>query len=133
MRGKGKSPGIVFTPWSEKSPEEREAIKTRNAKGDEGIRAAEAFLRAHPIVRDRAMALSKRSLHFSNEDWPHELTLEWRSLKVLMVELFEKSEHFSDFLGPDVSDEDRTAYFQYGLQFLGGKLSRGTFDFDSSD
>lgn len=119
----------MFTPYSEKSDEERVAIVKRQRDMEAGIAAAAGYVRSNKFIRDCAIKLSTRSARFTNENWPSELSQEWRKFSLSVVESYTDGKFNPAFLEGERSDEELRPFFSYGLQFVVRELRNGEFEF----
>ena len=119
----------MFTPYWQKSDEERAAIAQGERDREAGIAAAADFIRANQIICDSAIELSVRSAPVSNENWTSELSQEWRDFSLSVIESYIGGKCNPAFLEGERTSEELEAYFSYGLQFVVSKLKHGEFEF----
>jgi hypothetical protein len=119
----------MFTPFSEKSAPERAAIARREKLRKAAIEDAATFVRTNPSVRSQAFELSLLSEKYDNENWPPELSKQWRCFRHFAMAQFKQCPSQASGLLNDLCETDRLSYFVYGLQFIEQKLRQGTFEF----
>ncbi|MEP3844135.1 MAG: hypothetical protein ABJM43_02140 [Paracoccaceae bacterium] len=119
----------MFTPYSEKSDEERAAITKRSQDREAGIAAAADYVRSHQNIRDIAIELSVRSAPVTNENWTTKLSQEWQGFSLSVIKSYTNGLCNPAFLQGTRTNEELESFFAYGLQFVVRELRNGEFEF----